>query len=603
MTGKLYLTLCGAPILMLGDQLLTGVLTGKALALLSFLAVTGRPHHRDALANLLWSDRPLPQARANLRYLLPDLRQVVGDYLLITPQTIAFNRAAPYWLDVEVARTTLTAPRHTVSQIEVQAALRLLQNEFLASFQVRKASAFMNWVAEQRHSLHLLTQQVQQIVVPSSHNLPGQFTPFLGREQEIGEILCFLRKADYRLLSIIGEGGVGKTRLALAVAQRILDSGVLPADQQKAQSQNRLTEQALLGREQLEFPDGVWFVSLVGITTTIDLANQLAMVIGREIGFTFSGQSAPTTQIFHYLATKRLLLILDNFEQLCDEPTFVIELLQKTRAVRLLVTSRRRLNIQAEYPWFITGLPLPCLETAAMLTPAELLQFAGIALFVERARRAQPDFAINGANQATIIQICQAMQGLPLGIELAAALGKEYTCPELVAALYQDYTILATALPDFADRHRSIKRVIDHSWHFLKVEEHTVLSRCAIFRGRFDLEAAAVVAGATPALLTRLYDQSLLHLAGEVAGCRYYVLHELVRQYALEQLTPVALQQVREQHATYFMAKLQQVEATIRHQGINQQLLQCDLDNIRTAWDWSVTQGPLCLLEQVSPRG
>lgn len=598
MTVSLHITLCGAPTITLGEQSLTGLLSGKALALFSYLAVTGRPHQRDALADLLWSDLPLPQARANLRYLLPDLRQVVGDYLLITPQTIAFHRAAPYWLDVEVARTTLAAPQHSASAPEVQAALALLREEFLAGFQVRKAPAFMQWMTEQRQALAALRRQAQETPLLPNHNLPNQLTPFFGREEEISEICHFLSRDDYRLLTIVGEGGVGKTRLALAVAQSILafrsfqdkllifDSEPASTENQKAKSQNP------------QFPDGLWFIPLVGLTTTANLNNQVATAIGQELGFTFGPQGSLATQILHYLATKQLLLIFDNFEQLCDDPGFIIELLQNARGVKLLITSRRRLNIQAEYPWLLTGLPLPALAAAPHLATADLLQFAGIALFVERARRAHSEFQLQQTNQGDITRICHAVAGLPLGIELAAALNREYSCADLAALLAHDYKILTTTLPDVADRHRSIKQVIDHSWRFLRCEEITVLTRCAIFRDRFDQEAAAFVADAKAAILTKLLDQSLLHWAGEVSGRRYFALHELVRHYALEQLAPAAREQAQEQHAIYFMANLQAAEGAMRQRGISQQFLQYDLENIRAAWEWAVAQRRLDLLAQ-----
>lgn len=577
MTGKLQVTLCGALTLTLGEQSLAGLLGGKALALFIYLAVTGRPHQRDVLATLLWCDLPLPQARANLRYLLPDLRQLLGDYLLITPQTIAFNRTMPYWLDVEAVRTTLTAPRHTVSADEVQAALALLREEFLAGFQVRKAPAFMQWVAEQRQVLATLRIQAQAMPSRLNHNLPNQLTPFFGREQEISEICQFLRREDYRLLTIVGEGGAGKTRLALAVAQSILD---------------------FRAGQEPKFPDGIWFISLVGLTATVNLADQLAAAIGKELGFTFGPQDSPSAQILRYLSTKRVLLIFDNFEPLDDEPGFVMALLQKTRGVTLLLTSRRRLNIQAEYPYFITGLPLPPPADLPRLAPAELLQFAGVALFVEHARRAQGTFQLSADNQIDVGRIVYAVTGLPLGIELAAALSREYTCAVLAETLTKDYKILTTTLTDVADRHRSIKKVMDHSWRYLSCGESTILARCAIFRGCFDQEAAAFVAAATPSILIRLHDQSLLHWAGEVSGRRYFTLHELVRRYALEQLTPRERQQALEYHAGYFMSKLQSAESAMRQQGISPQLQQGDLDNIRAAWEWVVAQKRLDLLIQ-----
>lgn len=590
MQPLLKLTLFGAPTVTLGDQPLTGALTGKLLALFLYLAVTAAkgepPHPRAALADLFWSELPQSQRRSNLRYLLSDLRQLVDDYLLITPQTVSFNRQAPYWLDVEAVYTTLGAAVHSATPTAIATALALYQGEFLAGFRVRNAPAFMQWVSVERQELHdLVVHAPRPPTGPlPKHNLPGQLTPFFGREAEIADILTHLAQDTYRLLTIIGEGGVGKTRLALAAAQAILD---FRSGQDKF-------------RQELKFPDGIWFVALADLTATPDLPDQLATMIAKALDLSLSGQGTPMMQVCHYLAHKQLLLILDNFEQLVAHADFLPDLLQKCRSVRLLVTSRRQLNVQAEYPWRLTGLPLPALSQCAYLSPAALLGYPGVALFVERARRAAPQFQMGPANQATVVAIGHLLEGLPLGIELAAALCKEYTCAALLTALQADYALLTTTLPDLAVRHRNIRGVLDHSWRLLDQETATMLAACAVFQGGFTPAAAAAVVGATPATLQRLIDHSLLRAhRHETVGWRYD-LHELVRHYAQEQLlqTPARYHQVQAQHAAYYLAQLQQANAFGWPDATQQAVVQRDFANINAAWRWSVAAERLDRLAQ-----
>lgn len=703
----LELQLLGAPQLRLNAQALHQVLTGKPLALLLYLAVTGQPHTRDVLATLLWSELSIQQARNNLRYVLPILRRAVAPYLSVTTQTISFNRQAPYWQDVEVLRTTLQGNLSAIGTEQLQMTLDLYQGEFLAGFRVRNAPAFVAWLTTQRQQLHTLTLQgllhlaerqldhhehaasqltrqrlialaphaaadlsivlsqsgidlaryqhlipwlrageiqqpaaraavgqlntnacstlaeqpaavqtaiAQAVRQPDTlsdqhdsvlkrpmnalccHNLPTQLTPFFGRQQEMSEIMAHLAKVTYRLLTLTGEGGVGKTRLALAIAQSIVDYGL--QDAEFAYHQAPVDLPAAICN--LHFRDGIWFVPLADLRPAAELSNQLATAIAKALQLPLNDQDTPPAQIIHYFADKRSLLILDNFEHLSAGAGFILELLHGTTALKLLITSRHRLNIQAEYPWRLTGLPVPPLTPAMTTSLAAQHEYAGIALFVERARRAHPGFRLETANLAAVIQICHLVQGLPLGIELAAALTKEYTCTEVWEILRHNYHILATTLPDLPTRHRNIKVVLDHSWRFLGDEEARVLAGCTVFCGMFEREAAIAVTGASPHVIAQLIDQSLLQWTSEAAGRRWLNLHELVRQYAAEQLaaTPERRRQVQTHHAAYYMRQLQQAETMLLQNHAVFQQIRSNLADIRAAWLWSCETRQWTFVEQ-----
>ncbi len=700
MKPLLKLICLGAPQVWLDETLLSTRLSSKGLALFMYLAFTGQSHSRDLLADLLWSELPNQQARSNLRYLLPELRKVVGDYLLITPQTIGFNRQTAYWLDSEVLQTTLATPPAAVSTVALQAALDLYQEEFLAGFSVRNAPVFEAWLVQQRalfhdlamQGLYTLAERYQQVgnlqaglaiiqrllqwepwheaahrlqmqllaatgqraaalaqyvlcrrtlvdelgvepepattalyeqirngafapqpnwqrdmvkldevitareapdqplplpappaaVQPIPHNLPSQLTPFIGREAEIAELHANLLKPAHRLLTLVGEGGVGKTRLALAVAQAILDASATWPENSTAKSSAP------------QWRDGVWFVLLSGLTVTGDLTDQLAIAVAKAVGWQFSGRQSLLDQLTTYLRNKALLLLFDNAEHLLpDIGDFLVALLQRCPHITLLVTSRHTLSLQAEIVWRVSGLAVPAGPEQARLTPAELTTYSSIALFVERASRIQRGFQVTAENATAIAVICQLVEGLPLAIELAAALTKQYTCTELYAALQNDYSILAVNFADLSPRHRSIQAMLDYSWRFLTPEEAATLAACSICIGGFTLAAASAVTGATPALLARLIDQSLLQThAGR------FSMHELVRQYAAAQLARQPERQIASlaRHAAYYMDLLSSLETALLVDVGAQDAVQRELDNIRSAWDWSVEQGNIVLL-------
>lgn len=684
MNHFLKLIFFGAPTLTLAEQPLLGALSGKALALFSYLAVMERAQSRDVLADLLWSEFSNQQARNNLRYTLRDLRQVVGDYLHITTQTVGFNRQTPYWLDVEVLRTTLTG-KEPLNPQAAQQALALYQGEFLAGFSVRNAPVFEEWLVQQRAEYHLLAvqgfyqlaeyhltqaapgagldaarrllqlepyheaghrlqmqlfvqsglphlaldqyQQLQRLLddtfqlepeaetrrlyeqirtgkflgdlpaqpamvplvtqnVPADnapalsaplaphHNLPGELTPFIGRAEEIATISATLLTHHQRLITLVGEGGIGKTRLALAVAYQVEDY----------------------------FPDGCWFIPLTGLAPTTDLPDRLAGAIGAAMQFSFSGQSTLSEQLFRYLRTKQSLLLLDSFEHLLEGADFILELLRNTTALKILVTSRHILNFQAEYTWRVDGLSVPPYAAGEPLAPELLLRYESVALFVERARRVVRGFSLTENNQKEVVRICQFVQGLPLGAELAAALTRHYTCKEIIEALNQSYAVLATAQRDMQPRHRSIQATLAYSWSFLNEQQARIAAQCSIFRGGFTVDAAEQIMDANRALLTVLEDHSLLRLVKRSAGGSRYEMHELVRQYAAEQLQamPLLSQRAHTRFCAYYTAFIStRLEALVQEQQAQLEM-QSELNNLRQAWQWSIARGDVNALAQSS---
>lgn len=681
----------GPPQVLLEKKSLTKVLTPKALGLLYYLAISGKPHSREQLAGLLWSELDNQQARSNLRYLLPELRKVIGQYLQITPQAIGFDRQQRYLLDVEVLQTTLAA-KPAASLQQLQAALDLYQGEFLEGFTVRNAPLFEAWVVRQRENLYTLvlsglfslaqqydnigeyyaalavTQRLlhwepwhegghrlqmrllaitgqrsaalaqyvlcrteladelnvepeatttalyeqirngefdkgltlqahsnagtdgrvanasrhQTIAIHSAvqtptlppHNLPGQLTPLIGRETEVAELCATLLDPDQRLVTLVGEGGVGKTRLALAVAQALVAGTKYVIAQQP-------------------FPEGVWYIPFAEITKIGNLIDQFATAIGTAIESPFSGHQSLLNQLLTALRQQRALLLFDNAEHLFPEIVdFLVQILQNSPYLTILVTSRRLLNIQAEAVWPVRGLSLPAV--GATYTPTTLLAYSSISLFVERARRVKRDFRLTHENQGHVSAICRLVGGLPLAIELAAALTKQYSCAEIEATLQADYTFLASSFSDLTPRHRSISALFDYSWRFLTVEEAETLAACSIFTGGFTRTAAGAVTGATPTSLAALVDQSLLRL-----NEGRYTMHELVRQYAAVQLTQTATihQTVQARHAVYYIELLHSLAIPLLAEIEAQEAVRCEWDNIRIAWRASATQCNLTLLE------
>ena len=443
------------------------------------------------------------------------------------------------------------------------------------------------------------------------HNLPASPSTFVGRESELAQIADHLANPDCRLLTIVGPGGIGKTRMALEAARRYTGANVYLDD--------------------VAFADGVFFASLAPLAETSSqpepqMAHRLVSAVGEALDISFQGPAELTTQLLNYLRSKKMLLLLDNFESLLapaeNGAGVVLNILQSAPGVKLLVTSRERVNVREEWAFAVDGLEYPGRELEGpegepevssipglagtdgrLPDPRPVESFSAIGLFVQRAQQAQRDFNISDETLADIIRICRLVGGAPLALELAASWSAVLSCREIAREIEQSLDFLESSLRNVPQRHRSIRVVFEQSRRMLTPAEQAVFCRLSVFRGGFEREAAGEVAGASLPILTGLVNKSLLRL---VPSGRYEV-HELLRQFAVEKLRQQITEEgdeqmfyrVGERHSRYFLRLIAGQEAAL-HGSQPQQAaaeLRLELDNIRQAWRWAVTYKQLADLE------
>ena len=384
-----------------------------------------------------------------------------------------------------------------------------------------------------------------------SSNLPLQPTPFIGRSEEITEIGQLLTDPACRLLTLVGPGGIGKTRLALQL-------GTMNSD---------------------AFARGSFIVYLQPLRS----AEFFVPAVADALGFSLTGQEPPLVQLGQYLSDKEALIILDNFEHLPDAADQLSTLLPSTPHVKYLITSREALNLQEEWLYPIVGLTFP---TELDAVSAEQ-NYDAVQLFNERAQRVYTDFSPVEEVEA-IIRVCRLVDGMPLALELAAAWRKTLNCQEIADEIQGSLDFLTTHSRNVAERHHSIQTVFDQTWQRLNEREQNVFKRLSVFRGGFQRDAVVEVTGASLPILSALVDKSLLRL--DVNG--RYQIHELLRQYAAEQLEKSAsdVQQTQADHANYYIQFLYQRRQDVAGGRQREALLEIkeELDNIRVAWLWAV---------------
>ena len=653
--GPLQVSLDGAPVTAFESDKVRALLAYLALE-------ADRSHRRAALAGLLWPERPERAAHLSLNQALANLRHAIGDrsapvpVLRITPETIQWNTASDSDLDVAAFNDIIAAcdqhpHRHpetcTSCARSLAQAADLYRGSVLDQFFLADSATFEEWALLQRERLHrralrALAQlaayherrgaydQAQQqawrlleldpwreashrqlmrllafsgqrsaalaqyatcrrvldeelgvapeeettalyariqrgadVASPSaarpSDNLAAHtpLTPLIGREGELAQLAERLEDRNCRLLTLIGPGGIGKTRLALQIASGLRGS----------------------------FRDGVYFVPLAALNA----ADMLVPAIASALGFALHGLADPKAQLLAYLRTKDMLLVLDNFEQVLDGADVLSDLIQAAPGVVVLATSREPLHLRVEWLMDLDGLPVPQDVEASSVERSSAVQ-----LFVQTARRMQADFALSPATSPSVVRICQLVAGTPLAIELAAAWVRSQSCVEIARALEQSLEQLATTMRDVPARHRSMRAVFEHSWRLLSDAEQGVLRRLAVFRGGMEADAAEQVAGATSSLLAALVDKSLLRRNG--AG--RYDLHELVRQYAGEQLEAAGeAGEIRNQHTACFLALAEVAEPQLLGAELRGWLerLTREHDNLRAALTWSQIVGDATL--------
>lgn len=395
-----------------------------------------------------------------------------------------------------------------------------------------------------RQQAELAAPETRQPPAPS-HNLPRQFTPFVGRQREQEDVHQRLDRETCALLTILGPGGVGKTRLAVEVAGQRLE----------------------------RYRDGVWFVSLAAVG---DLA-LVPVAIANQLELPLTGTAAPADQLVDHLRSRHLLLVLDNVEHLLDGVAWLPDLLRAAPGVQLLVTSRAALNFRAEWLYEMAGLLYPA-------TFADAGSYAAPDLFVQLAQRREPAFTPEDEWEA-IVRICQMVEGMPLALELAAAQLPGATCGQIAESIAANLDHLATTMRDVPARQRSLRAVFTSSWNLLAAEEQAVLPRLAPFAGGFTAGAARAVAGATPELLERLLDKSFLRPAENGR----YQMHEVLRHYAAEALGPETTA-VSAHHADYYADFTAALHKLLNSDRQKEGLVTMgrEFDNVMAAWRWAL---------------
>lgn len=606
----------------------------------------GRPHRREALLALLWPDAPADAARNSLRVALANLRHALGPdsvALVVARQTVQLTPDRDGWLDVAAFRALLDACRahpHPRAETCRACADRLAQaaglygGDFLAGFSLPDAKPFQEWAHVCGADLHQRAMDAlaalaaahevagnyqalgqcarRQLALEPWHepahrqlmrglavlgnrhaalaqyeaccavladelgvepeaetrllyericageltavfrdptapprSLPTPLTPLVGRETELATLRAW---RAVRLLTLVGAGGIGKTRLALELARELVSTYV----------------------------DGVSFVPL----SPLDTPDAIVPAIAAALQLTLQGDQ--TAALLHFLRDKELLLILDNFEHLIEGAALVPAILEGAPRVRVIVTSRERLNVRGEHVYAVEGLGY------TLDSSAEALRVPAAQLFVHGAQRVAPGFALTAATAGDVLRICRLVQGMPLALELAAACVDSITLAQIAALIEQGSRVPEAEWRDAPERHQSMAAVFASSWRLLSAEEQQALCRLAVFRDGWTQEAAEAVAGVSPLVLRRLVRKSLAQRDGRQGAGGRYIMLEPLRQLALARLGASADELVA-LHGTYYLRLLAAQEAALIRDEASPALdaLHGEFTNIRHAWAWA----------------
>jgi predicted ATPase/DNA-binding SARP family transcriptional activator/uncharacterized protein HemY len=636
---KLF-TLGGLQIDQAGARV-SGMITRKVEAMLVYLAIERREVLRETLAELLWDNVSPAHAMGSLRTALSNLQTLFPDAFLISRKTVKLISNDAVWVDVDeinkawrVCKQELTAQTLPIAQ---QAA-ELYKGSFLAGFHIRDANLFDEWQRDLMNNLlvkitlilqrlmddalshevwnagidyaqqlltldplyekayrammlalartgqraaasrqyeacvRLLREELDAAPEPetirlhtqlqsenTTHDLapnlavhlPIPATPFIERPTEVNQLIQRLNQPDCHLLTIVGQGGIGKTRLALQAAAECAS----------------------------HFSDGTFFVSLA----SVEHVDYIPFEIASVLRYAFQGSQTTTQELIAYLATRELLLILDNFEHLLDGATLISDILTQAPRVKILVTSREWLNLHGEWIFEVAGMSYP-FDSNGTLQDDE--QYNAVQLFVSCARRIRPRFSL-AEDHAAVVKICQLVEGMPLSIELAAGWLRSLPAAEIARQINPQF--LATTARNAPERHRSVQTVFDHSWKMLSPEEAAVLMKLSVFKGPFSRAAAIDVATATIPILSSLIEKSLVRLVDH----ERYDIHQLLRQYAFARLTD-ADQHIttRNAHLNYYVRLTENPDSRIhgKLQTIWLDQFETEHDNLRLALDWALEQ-------------
>ena len=397
-----------------------------------------------------------------------------------------------------------------------------------------------------------------------SHNLPAQLTPLIGREQEVRAVCALLQQAEVHLVTLIGTGGVGKTRLGLQIATDLLDA----------------------------FADGVYFVPLAPISDP-DL---VVPTIVQTLGLQETGDQSLLDLLIAYLRDKRMLLLLDNFEQVVMAAPQVVDLLTACLQLKVLVTSRVVLHVRAEYEFAVPALAVP--DTKHLPDPETLSRYEAVALFIHRVQTIIPNFQVTHANASDVAKICAYLDGLPLAIELAAARMNLLSPQALLARMGQRLHMLTGGARDVPARQQTLRNTIEWSYHLLNAGEQRLFWRLSVFVGGCTLEAVeavcAVLDTGPPAVsvmdgVASLIDKSLLPHPQQYGEDQRLMLLETIREYGLECLAASGeMEAMRWAHASYYLRLAEEAESELAgpQQVLWLERLEREQDNLHAAMRW-----------------
>ena len=403
-------------------------------------------------------------------------------------------------------------------------------------------------------------------VIASSplHNLPRPLTPLFGRKIELTKLNDHLLNPEYPLISVTGIGGIGKTSLALAAGRQLI------------------SREQTLTKEQRSIPDGIWFVPLEGIENGAPekVKEEVAALVGSAMGLYFHGESDLWSQLLGQLASKKLLLILDNIEQFITIASdLILELLAVGEGINLLTTSRTALPLSAS-----VAFPLMGLETPKEVSP-EAFENESVLLFAEQAAKMPSPFKLED-HLPEVVEICQFVEGMPLGIELVAASLSRLMIGEIMPALKSNLRLTNSTRFDLPPRQRTFHALFNYTWGLLDPREQTLLAQTSVFRGGFTRQAAEAVIMDVGSGLNNLQLHALL-IRDETGRFR---MHPLLRQLANERLRGTELRETRDRHGSYFSGLIGSFETELRG-GIGKEALQTifpEQANLRAAWGHAV---------------
>ncbi len=448
----------------------------------------------------------------------------------------------------EIEETLLQLLRCANKSGEYEQALRCYRNTNKRFEQENlQLSVAVQELAEELEQKH--QQQILSAEETPKYTIPIQANTFIGRDMELREIANSLGQADCRLLTLKGLGGIGKTRLAMQVTE--------------SQKEN--------------FSDGVHFIPLASLQS----ASNLAATILNTLKIPLIAGQVPEAGLQKNLKDKEVLLTLDNFEHLLEGAPLLGRLLEQAPKLKLLVTSREPLNITWEHTLEIFGMRYP-----EKVSEKGFAEYDAVRLFARTAQQVD-HFQLKTDYYPAILEICHVIEGMPLGLELAASWVQAFSCQQIAELLTKDLGIVESTLKDIPERHRSLDNVFEHSWRLLNELEQSVLSKLAIFRGGFDKDAAKAITTAPYIVLLQLKQKSLVRKEKE----EYFDMHEVIRQGAEKKLkeNDSEYQKVRTAHSHYYLNLFTNSSEAIKaNEPEIIKLIEVNLDNIREAWEWAV---------------